>query len=296
MKTIRFFSPTSLLAGLFLFIIQACKDDAIEVPMASTQANFDYEVTVIVIDEEEEIEHYQVKLYNRSLLAQSFLWDFGNGLTSTDENPTVIYTSAGKYTISLTVTPTNEVYYNVLTKTASFAFGKQVLLFEDFNEGIEFIDEDSWAPEGWKAIDNDGDGYNWYVGVRQGVVSMRSQSWDGSPLEPDNWLITPEIDLTTYDSDATVTFRYGAGITATTPQYKQEHYGIFVAIGNDDLESFELVFEETFSTETTNWISQEREIDLSAYAGNIVFIAIRHFNVTDMDRIFIDEVELYVIE
>jgi hypothetical protein len=285
-----------LVAAFLVFVMPACKDDEIDVPMASTQANFEYEVAVVIIDEELEIEHYQVKLYNKSLLARSYYWDFGNGETSTEENPTVVYTSAGKYTIALTVTPTNDVYYNKLVKSESFAFGKQLLLFEDFNEGIEFIDEDSWAPEGWKAVDNDGDGYNWYVGVRQGVVSMRSQSWDGSPLEPDNWLITPEINLTGYDADASVTLRYGAGITANTAQYRHEHYGIFVAVGNDDLASFELVFEETFTTETPNWIIQEREIDLSAYAGNIIFVAIRHFNVTDMDRIFITEVELYVIE
>lgn len=296
MKKIIYITISMIAFALLVFVMQSCKDDELDAPLASTQADFDYEVTEIVINEDEGIIHYQVKLFNKSILAQSFSWDFGNGETSMEENPVVTYTNAGKYTLTLTVAPANDLYYNKLTKSESFAFGKQVILFEDFSEGIDFIDEDSWAPEGWQAIDNDGDGFNWYVGVRQEVLSMRSQSWDGSPLTPDNWLIMPEFNFTDYNADASITFRYTVGITANTPQYRMEHYGIFIAVGNDNPDNFELLFEETFTTETPNWTPQERNIDISEYAGDIVYLAIRHFNVTDMDRIFIEEVEVYVIE
>jgi hypothetical protein len=198
MKTIFSTSSFITFAAVILFVLQACKDDKIEAPLPSTQARFDYKITVIVVDEELEIEHYQVELINKSLLAKSFLWDFGNGETSTEENPVVVYTTAGKYTITLTVGAAHEVYYNKLTQSIAMAFGKQVLLYEDFSSGEDFLDEDSWSPEGWQAIDSDGDGNNWYAGIRQGVVSIRSQSWDGEPLEPDNWLITPEINLSAY--------------------------------------------------------------------------------------------------
>lgn len=296
MKTKHIKSFLFAFAATMLIVLQACKDDKIEAPLPSTQAKFDYKVTVIVVDEELEIEHYQVELINKSLLAKSFLWDFGNGETSTEENPVVVYTSAGKYTITLTVGATNEVYYNKLTQSVALAFGKQVLLYEDFSSGEDFLDDDWWAPEGWKAVDNDGDGNNWYAGIRQGVVTIRSQSWDGDPLEPDNWLITPEINLSGYNQSASVTLRYGIGVTASTPAYKQEHYGIFVAVGTDNLDSFVPVFEETFATDTPSWTPQERELDLSEYAGQIIYVAIRHYNVTDMDRIFVQEVELFVIE
>lgn len=298
MKALKINISGIILLLLLAIVIQSCKDEAFDVPPASTQADFEYEVNVIVIDEEEEIEHYEVQFTNKSILAQSYLWDFGNGENSTDANPSVTYTQPGGYIASLTVEPLNEVYYNSLTKSVSFTFGKVVLLFEDFNEGIDYIDEDTWAPEGWKAIDNDGDGFNWYVGERQGVLSLRSQSWSGDagPLEPDNWLITPEIDLTGFSNDATVTFRLNVGITASTPAFRQENYGVFIAVGNDNLDNFELLFNETFSTETPSWIAQERNIDISEYAGQVVYLAIRHYNVTDMDRIFVEEVELYVIE
>ena len=54
--------------------------------------------------------------------------------------------------------------------------------------------------------------------------------------------------------------------------------------------------EETFTEETPRMVPLEREIDISGFAGDIVFMAIRHYNVTDMDRIFVEEVELFVIE
>ena len=44
-----------------------------------------------------------VTFVNTSTDASSFLWNFGDGETSTDENPTHTYSALGKYTVSLTV-------------------------------------------------------------------------------------------------------------------------------------------------------------------------------------------------
>ena len=304
MKILNFKTVFPAIIAILVFMVYACRDDDFEVPAASTQADFDYEVTVLIIDEEEGIEHYEVKLFNKSILAESYLWDFGNGETSTEENPTVVYTSSGRYTIQLTVGAANEgLYYNSLTRTEALALGKQVLLYEDFSSGRDFLDDDSWAPEGWQAIDADGDGYNWYASYRtsegDSIFSLRSQSWGGSAvgaLTPDNWLITPEINLTEYSDEVSITFRFTVGITANTPAFRKEHYGVFIAEGTDQLFAFELLDEETFTEETPRMTPLEREIDISAYAGKIVHLAIRHYNVTDMDRMFVEEVELYLIE
>ena len=304
MKPIKSF--LTILAGtaIMLLLMNACKDDEIIVPPASTQANFTYEITEIVIDEDEGIKHYQVRLFNKSLLAQSYHWDFGNGETSGEENPVVTYTSSGKYIITLNVTAKTEgLHYNKLTKSESLALGKQILLYEDFSSGRDFLEDDSWAPEGWQAIDNDGDGYNWYASFRVSegdtIFSVRSQSWGGSAigaLTPDNWLITPEVDLTGYNDEASITFWFTVGITANTPAFKKEHYGVFIAEGTDQISAFKLLEEETFTEDTPRMTPLEREIDISAYAGKIVFLAIRHYNVTDMDRMFVEEIELYAIE
>ena len=44
-----------------------------------------------------------IKLTDTSVGATSWLWDFGNSNTSTDQNPTVNYVEAGSYTVSLTI-------------------------------------------------------------------------------------------------------------------------------------------------------------------------------------------------
>lgn len=44
-----------------------------------------------------------VSFNNQSVFSSSYLWDFGNGQTSTDQAPQVIYTAAGDYTVSLIV-------------------------------------------------------------------------------------------------------------------------------------------------------------------------------------------------
>jgi hypothetical protein len=68
-----------------------------------------------------------------------------------------------------------------------------VYLFEDFQEGIGSPQGEDWLPAGWVAIDADGDDVNWYFAERQGEGAMRRESWNGSPLTPDNYLITPSV-------------------------------------------------------------------------------------------------------
>lgn len=297
MQTRKINGFLAFVTGALFIFFSSCGDEGFDVPLASTQADFDYEVEVFV-DEITGQESFGVQLTNKSILAESYSWSFGNGETSTQENPYVLYTTSGQYIITLEVTSPHELYYNNLTKSVTLTLGKQVIYAEDFMGGVP-DNEETWLPEGWQAVDNDGDGFNWYFGVRNGLGQMRSQSYDSSTdvaLNPDNWLILPEIDLTATSDGALVTFRYTVGVSATTPRYRKEHYGIFISAGSDELENFTMLFEETFTEETPQWTALERTVDLSAYAGQAVYIAIRHFGVTDMDRMFVDEVEVYKIE
>jgi PKD repeat protein len=46
----------------------------------------------------------QASFENQSIDAESYLWDFGNGQTSTSNNPVIVYNDPGSYTVSLTAT------------------------------------------------------------------------------------------------------------------------------------------------------------------------------------------------
>jgi serine protease AprX len=92
----------------------------------------------------------------------SWLWDFGDGNTSTDQNPIHTYSTAGKYTVGLTVenaagsnTETKSEYINVTKKvptadfSASATSGKAPLK-------VQFTDRSTGSPTSWKWSFGDG--------------------------------------------------------------------------------------------------------------------------------------------
>lgn len=162
---------------------------------------------------------------------------------------------------------------------------------------------EEWLPNGWRAVDNNNDGHNWYwvpVSV-EGVFSygrMQSRSavqvdgtWEA--LTPDNWLITPPITLdqiTAEDQSIELTFTVATG--ASTPGFKEENYSVMISYTDLDPDSFEELFSETLSQDHPQNELQERSVELSFYEGQTVYIAFRHHNVSDMDRILFSNVNI----
>ena len=82
----------TLLGGL---VMTGCKKDEPEDP-ADVVATFQYEISA---------ENWaEVAFTNYSQNASSYAWDFGDGNTSTDENPTHTYAAGGTYEVTLTAT------------------------------------------------------------------------------------------------------------------------------------------------------------------------------------------------
>lgn len=136
-------------------------------------------------------------------------------------------------------------------------------------------------------IDADGDGKNWKhhintginnLKVHSGVGSVYSQSYADKALNPDNWLVTPLASL-----GGTFSF-WACGQEAA---YAAEHFAVFVSTTSaDDPDAFTQVSEEFVATNEMTQYS----VDLSAYAGQTGYIAIRHYNVTDMFYLVVDDV------
>lgn len=91
----------------------------------------------------------------------SWLWDFGDGQTSTDQNPTHIYDDPGSYTVSLTAT--NSVGSDTKTKTDYITVGSEpgAAFSADPVEGcppleVSFTDESSGYPDSWQWDFGDG--------------------------------------------------------------------------------------------------------------------------------------------
>ena len=146
----------------------------------------------------------------------------------------------------------------------------------------------------FRSIDADGDNCGWENSIDllgyydtfgyNSLFSAVSQSyhayWDEA-LTPDNYLATKEKYSITENSE----FSFYVTCNAA---YPAEYYG--VAISTDG-ENFTTIFEESLDTRgLEGWA--KKTIALGEYAGQELYFAIRHFNCTGQDMIFVDDVRL----
>ena len=158
---------------------------------------------------------------------------------------------------------------------------------EDFDEG-RILD--------WTLIDADGDAHNWQLPTAGGMGfgnsngMMVSYSYDNastSPLTPNNFLVSPRVTL---PENAVMLFY----ASAMDEAYPAEHFGVAISTTvNDDPLAFTLLQEWTLSAkgdENRQGGWHRYTVDLSAYAGQEVYLAIRHFNSTDKFAMCVDEI------
>ena len=171
--------------------------------------------------------------------------------------------------------------------------------------------------DGWRSLDADGDSYGWYntaeqigpgYGYKDDYCVMSHSYFEyvtengnqyGMQLTPDNYLVTEKKYTITESSQLSFM------VCALDPQYSAEHYGVAITMAdNASAEDFFTIFEETIEndklgewdgmTPQTEWVL--RTIDLSKYAGEEVYIAIRHFNCFDQFAINVDDIALTTAE
>ncbi|GGG54769.1 T9SS-dependent choice-of-anchor J family protein [Epilithonimonas arachidiradicis] len=156
-----------------------------------------------------------------------------------------------------------------------------------------FDDEDV---SDWTRIDADGDGRNWadiFVvpdenGNPTTPVSLISRSWQVSALTPDNWIISPAINLTS----ATGTVSLNWKVKCAPFEWDKENYSVYVSTSNTTaaLLASPVKFTETYDDPENLGRQYSRTLDVSSFAGQTIYVAFRHHNVTDMDYISIDDV------
>ena len=78
---------------LFLLILLSCKKDP---PAPLPNANF-------YVDNSGCSSSCYVKFFDQSYSAESWHWDFGNGITSTNQNDSILFNAPGFYNITLTI-------------------------------------------------------------------------------------------------------------------------------------------------------------------------------------------------
>lgn len=174
--------------------------------------------------------------------------------------------------------------------------------------GDEFhYDFEDCTLNGWITLDADNDNYTWQnsfeimtpgSGHDGSIACVTSMSWFfGIVLTPDNYLVTENK----YLIDETSKLKFW--VSAQDAAASAEHYGVAVSLANNDKpEDFITIWEETLTLETTASNAQrgttaqsqwyEKVVDLSEYAGQEIYIALRHFNCTDQFYLNVDDISL----
>jgi len=166
-------------------------------------------------------------------------------------------------------------------------------------------------PIGWANIDADNDGYLWkfnlntdeFAGVNDGSTAAYSESYCNDNLEcvfPDNWLISPPIEL---PSESDIFFEFF--VAAVNPLHPSDRLLVYITSVSDSEIGWELFLQnrqtitgltspgpasETLFGDTTlltDFIVTDDEysaknFDISEYAGQFVRVAFRHAFCQDM--------------
>ena len=188
------------------------------------------------------------------------------------------------------ITPTSAtVSWNGTGDSYNLRYRKMILL-----EGFENCSQGQ-LPAGWTALDADGDGYSWLTTdytknpydendnrVSFDRKSVESESWrEGiGALTPDNWLISPQVPLKG---------KLNLWVKGVDPAYAAEPFAIYLSTTGKDVADFTTVL---IPETVAQGVFTEYTADLSAYAGQVGYIAIRHFNVTDMYRLGVDNITI----
>ena len=260
--------------------------------------------------------------------AINFVWVSGSYASETsyvvyDVNGAEILSgSAGSgmltgYTVDCTVTtcikPTDLAAEDVTANSATLSWTSAHNNFEiQYREKYLGAGNDFENGMGaWTTIDADGDGYTWELGSvamagylipsHDGEDCATSKSYDGDAgaLTPDNYLVSPQIEL-----GGSISF----WACAQDPDYAAEHFGVAVSTtGNTDAADFRTIEEWTMTAKagraiTGNYLTRNRgnregtwyeyTVDLSEYAGLTGYVAIRHFDCTDMFYLNVDGITI----
>ena len=215
----------------------------------------------------------------------SWAWDFGDGSSSTEQNPTHTFADAGRYSISLTVDDgTNN---SVTTKNnLIWATAVQDTLYEEGFEStpygrIDFMGRDTYS---WTIFNqnNDADAFSWWYyiagnGAAEGSHWMAGLGMAGAG-NADDWVVSPILHLRP-GTDNILSFY-------TNMNAGSETYDVLLSPnGGLAPEEFTVTLANIVDENTGTWTPQS--YDLSAYAGSKIRIAI-HVKTTNQQYAFFD--------
>lgn len=100
-------------------------------------------------------------------------------------------------------------------------------------------------------------------------------------LTPDNWLISPRLQI---EEDYSLTWM----VSAQDPDWMAENYSVLISNTTPDVDQFTQLHTETINQ--SGWL--QRSLSLADYAEDTIYIAFRHHNCTDQFFIKLDDIKI----
>jgi len=199
----------------------------------------------------------------------SWEWDFDNDgiIDSNENNPSYTFTEVGNYSVKLTVSngsQNSEIVKNSYITVSEPGTEPIILLSESFESGFGSWEHISYASESDWEINNDTSGYTFPSSVPDGNFYAYINNYNSD--EPaDDWIISPEIDLTGYEN-CNLTFNAWTNFTDDITGLK-----LYASANGEDWQE---ISANLGSYQAQNW-TQSSEIDLSSFS-NTVYIAFQY--------------------
>lgn len=172
---------------------------------------------------------------------------------------------------------------------------------------------DDGSMTGWTSLDADGDGLGWVSSSNPGIYhnsgvnlsgtghnSSEAYVISGSYANQTQQVLTPDNYLIATTKAAYTGISFWA--SSQDANYAAEHFGVAVSTTNTSASAFTTIQEWTMTAkgerssgprgnrDQGNWY--QYNVDLSSYAGQDIWIAIRHFNCSDQFILNVDDITL----
>ncbi len=151
------------------------------------------------------------------------------------------------------------------------------------------------VPARFTFVDGDNDGYGWDVSNfgettngnngSQYVIASASYINQVGALTPDNWMILPSFTLPANSDFELSWYEKGQDVN-----YADEYYSVYISTTGRAVSNFTATTPVMSSTSTGDWV--KKTVSLSSYAGQTINIAFRHYNVSDMYYLDIDDIRV----
>ena len=203
-----------------------------------------------------------------------------NTYTFTGLNPASTYTFGVQAICSATDTA------SMATIDAMTACGDITTLpyAEGFENGLGCWNTVNGSADGmpWNAVDNASYAHS-------GTGAAVSFSYYNTSIHANAWLISPKFVLPTIAAGDTLTLSWWHMVSANWPT---ELYDVMLSTTTDDTAAFTTTLLAVNPDSLSDYV--QKTVDLSAYAGQSVYLAFHHHDSYDQNYLFIDDIALTI--